>query len=460
MTTAAVCLLASLLPADGGLHLGMLLSCKAYGEAFNHGRKAQLTAACTPDFAAQWERVPTSVFAKLPKTGQGKLMGSLQTSNGGSVTVSTSQGIVTFIMLRTGGGWKVADIYKKNDDGSPLSLKGYLDATLTANEFMTKLKRVGGSSYHKNITPEFRAAFESWPQEEVDRIREFLPDPKPQGIPSVRLGDGAATVRCRLPGGGPNELVTFHLKDQGGWKIDDFSIQSRTTEIASFRDALGVLAASMSFGEFCRNHSKGKPECVAAPGPLRDALHYARTMKESPFPPVQKPLRFAIASDAMSAEMTYADRKVRICLSHDPHHRGRLDCVELRSGGAWASVADLILLKQRVSEIASFTRWLTGESEEAPASRAVVAAPSRSPDEPSSLMNAVASSGPSAAVETQPVVAQEPANAQHDVEPAASPGHYVAPQQKAKREPIRGASRRLSTAEMIRKTNIDSRRRR
>jgi hypothetical protein len=457
MTAIAVCLLASVAPTDSGLHFEMLISCKSYGEAFNSGRKNHLIAACTPEFAAQWERVPTHVFHKLPRTGSGKLMGSLQTSNGGSVTVSTKQGIVTFVLLRTTYGWKVADIYRKNDDGSPISLKGYLDATLTANEFMTKLKRVGGSAYHENLTPEFRAAFESWPQEEVDRIRDFLPDPKPHGIPVVRLGDGAAMVKCRLPNGGPNEIVTFYLKDQIGWKIDDFSIQSRTTQIPSFRDALGVLAASMSFGEFCRDPKKGKSEAVAAPGPLRDALDYAKTLEDSPFPPPQKPLLFAISEDAHSAEMTYADRKVRISLSSDPNYRGRLTNVELRSAGTWASVADLILLKKRVSEVASFSRWLTGSKPEAP-KEPVVFSPIRSPmEEPSVLVNAAGSSGPSVA-ETQPAIAQEVHGEANFAEQAGAV--YVAPLQRTKRDPIRGASRRLSSAEMIKKSKEENRRRR
>jgi len=456
---AALLVLASLVSADSGLHFGMLLSCKAYGDAFNGGRKSQLLATCTPEFAAQWERVPNWAFRQLPRTNGGKLMGSLRTSNGGSVTVSTSQGMVTFVLLETPTGWKVADIYKKNDDGSPLSLKGYLDATLTANEFMVKLKRVGGTTYHENLTPDFRNAFESWPQEQVDRVRDFLPDPKPNGIPSVRLGDGAATVRCRLPNGGPNEIVTFYLKDELGWKIDDFSIDSRSTNIPSFRAALGVLAASMSFGEFCRSPQDGRPESVSAPGALRDALDYAKTLKDSPFPKPQKPLYFAVADDGQIAEMTYADRKVRISLSDDVNYRGRLANVELRSAGTWTSVADLILLKKRVSEIASFSSWLTGSKNDAAKPKdAVVVAPRRSPVEESALVNAVASNGPSAPSDTQPAVAQEPANAENFAEQTGAV--YVAPLQKTKRDPIRGASRRLSSAEMIKKSREENRRRR
>lgn len=458
MTSAAVCLLASLIPADSGLNIEMLLSCKAYGEAFNSGRKNQLVAMCTPEFADQWERVPGWAFKQLPRTGSGKLMGSLQTHNGGSVTVSTKQGIVTFVLLKTGAGWKVADIYRKNDDGSPLSLKGYLDCTLTANEFMTKLKRVGGSTYHENLTPEFRTAFESWPQEEVDRIRDFLPDPKPNGIPIVRLGDGSAMVKCRLPNGGPNEIVTFYLKDQLGWKIDDFSIQSRSTDIPSFRDALGVLAGSMGFGEFCRDPSKGRPECVAAPGTLRDALVYAQTLKDSPFPAPQKPLRFAIAEDAQSAEMTYADRKVRISMSGDPNYRGRLTNVELRSAGTWTSVADLILLKKRVSEVASLSKWLISKPESAATKEVFALKPVRSPaEEPSVLVNAAATGGPSVQ-ETQPIAAQEVAGAENFAEQVGAV--YVAPMQRTKRDPIRGASRRLSSAEMIKKTKEENKKRR
>lgn len=459
MTTTTVLLLASLAPADSGLHFGMLLSCRDYGDAFNSGRKNQLVAACTPEFGEQWSRVPEFAFHLMPKAGGGKLMGSLRTNHGGSVTVSTKQGIVTFILVETTRGWKVADIYRKNDDGTPISLKGFLAATLSANEFMQRLKRLGGTTYHENVTPEFRAAFEKWPQEDVDRIREFLPDPKPNGIPIVRLGDGSATVRARLPNGLPNEFVTFHLKDQGGWKIDDFSIESRTTEIPSFREALPLLASSMAFGEFCRDPKKGVPESVAAPGVLLEALHYAKSLKESPFPPPQKPLRFAIADDGMSAEMTYADRKVRIKLHCDECHGCRLSDVELKSGGGWMSVASLLLVKKRVSDVASLGNWFNKAASGGkkpnplPTSSPLLA---RSPiEEPSVLVNASAQSGPSAS-EAQPAVAQE-ATVDHLETVGAV---YVAPMKKTRRDPIRGASRRLSSAEMIRATKEDSRRRR
>jgi hypothetical protein len=460
MTSTAVLLLAALAPADSGFHFGMLLSCKAYGEAFNSGRKDQLIARCTPEFGRQWERIPAHVFHLLPRTGGGKLVSSLRTHDGGSVTVSTKQGIVTFVLIETTNGWKVADIYRKNDDGSSLSLKGYLAATLSANEFMTKLKRHGGTTYHDIITPEFRAAFEAWPQEDVDRIRDFLPDPKPQGIPSVRLGDGAASVRCRLPNGLPNEVVTFHLKDRGGWKIDDFSIDSRTTDIPSFREALPILAASMSFGEFCRDPKKGNAASVAAPGTLRDALEYAQTMEMSPFPKPQKPLRFAIMDEGHSAEMTYADRKVRISLACDHCTGCRLSKVELKSGSSWTSVADLILLRKRVGEIASIGKWFGG-SKDAPAKPkdeiALAPVPRVPNEQPSVLVNAAAQEG-TAIPEAHAAVAKQSEGAELHAEPVSAV--YVSPLQKTKRDPIRGASRRLSSAEMIKKAKVDNRKRR
>ena len=73
------------------------------------------------------------------------------------------------------------------------------------------------------------------------------------------------------------------------------------------------------------------------------------------------------------------------------------------------------------------------------------------------LMNAGGTSGPSVA-ETQPAVAQEVLGEQGYAEQTGAV--YVAPLQRTKRDPIRGASRRLSTAEMIKKSKEENRRRR
>src|SRR5687768_2068842 len=98
-------LLALSLPARADLHLGMKLACKRYGDAYKAGNKRELMAESSPDFANLWNRVPQEIFAKLPRSGSGAVLSSQKTPAGGTVTVATNQGQVTFVLVGGGFSW-------------------------------------------------------------------------------------------------------------------------------------------------------------------------------------------------------------------------------------------------------------------------------------------------------------------------------------------------------------------
>jgi hypothetical protein len=148
------------------------------------------------------------------------------------------------------------------------------------------------------------------------------------------------------------------LVQRNGWKVDDFSLESRTTQIASFRRAIPMLVASTAFADFVRFPEKMDPARFTSPGSLRDALVYARELKPFPFPTAAKPVRYAVSDDGSSADSIYADRTVRLVLSPDLGQPGRLAGVQTQTGGAWADVAQLLLLKKNVEGLASVQGWM------------------------------------------------------------------------------------------------------
>ena len=52
-------------PAQAGLHLGMKLACKRYGDAWNSGSQSALWGATTGDFASVWNRMPADMYGFL-----------------------------------------------------------------------------------------------------------------------------------------------------------------------------------------------------------------------------------------------------------------------------------------------------------------------------------------------------------------------------------------------------------
>ena len=123
-------------PANAQLHLGMKLACKRYGDAFKSGRQAEVAAACTPAFGRCWTRLPADAFADLPRGGNAQLIATKKNGNTGFVTARTAQGVVTFVMEGQGFDWLVADIRRTDERGQTISVREFMEVTLTANEFI------------------------------------------------------------------------------------------------------------------------------------------------------------------------------------------------------------------------------------------------------------------------------------------------------------------------------------
>src|SRR5215207_5223396 len=90
--------------ADAGLHLGMKLACKRYGDAWAAGDRAALQSAVTEEFAAVWQRIPDSMFAKLPKSdsADSAVLSSQKSPTGATVSVQTQDDVIVFHLQGTG----------------------------------------------------------------------------------------------------------------------------------------------------------------------------------------------------------------------------------------------------------------------------------------------------------------------------------------------------------------------
>ena len=332
---------------DAGPHLGMKLACKRYSEAWNSASKGALHGVTTSEFARIWDRVPAEKFALLPRGGSGKVAGSRKGRGSGSVTVSTSQGMLTFVLVGKGFRWTVADIHKAGDDGRTVSVKNYLDASLTAGEFMEDLKYAGGTSFHDSISPEFRQAFVRLSSDDLERVRRFLPDVNKNVDPYVIMRGDSATVRVQVPGQGPNDYATFSLVRRGGWRVDDYSIDSREVSIASFREALPAIACVAAFGDFVAAPDQEDPCGFTSEGELREELLAARDVR--PFPIVTPPVResFVITDGGCCVEIRYPNKMVRMELSERDGGRA-LRKIETFAGDRWVDVAGVLSLGRKV----------------------------------------------------------------------------------------------------------------
>lgn len=415
--------------AQAGLHLGMKLACKRYGEAWNSGSRGALASVATPDFYHQWCRMPDESFARLPRGGRGKVLSSQKGCGSGGVTVATSSGVVTLALVGHGFHWQVCDIYKSGDDGRTVSLKSYLDATLTAREFLVDLKDVGGSSFDDSISPRMREAFAHLSADEIERVRKFLPDITKAPKPYVSLGTVEAIVQVQIPDGKPGDTLTFRLVEEGGWRVDDFAVDSHRTSIASFREALPIIASVSAFGSFVEDPIHVEPATFTTAGELRDALESTR--QESPFPLQAGGVRqrFVIHPDLSTVEITYPNRQVRIGVREESGRR-LIESVEIMLGSNWTSVATLLSARKSLRLFAgagSVERWVGARSE------AVSSTPASALASSSATETAPASPAPQAEAAVQagaaePVIeaalAQEPVGAAQAVESA----HHAQPE--------------------------------
>lgn len=337
-------------PIQAGINLGMKLACKRYGEAMNSGSQGAVASCCTGDFAAQWYRVPSDIFASIPRGGSGQVLSSSKSNGSGRVTVSTNQGVVTFLLVGGGFNWRVADIIKPGDDGVSVSVKNYLDASLTSGDFIRTLKRNGGTSFYSSITGNFQNSFQSLDGAELDRVRRFLPELGGNTKPFVQMRNDYAAIRFQIPGRAPGDVAIFHMRRQGRWLVDDYQIASGTTNIASMRSGIGVVAAVTGMNEFVKNPEGLDPREFTAPGELRDALLYAKSVR--PFPlPSNGERRFAqLLPDQKTFQVEFDGKTV---VFETCHHEGRVRLCKVTAitPEAKMNVAQVLLMRKSVADM-------------------------------------------------------------------------------------------------------------
>ncbi|MGL4463724.1 MAG: hypothetical protein ACRC1K_16340, partial [Planctomycetia bacterium] len=334
--------------------------CKRYGDAWQAKNQAELAKAVTPDFAAVWNRMPYQSFVKLPRAGGGSVTTSEKGAGRGAVVMATTNGPMTFELIGDGFDWRVDDIKVPGDDGHVTSLKNYLDVTLTIREMMTDLKKRGGSSFYDSVTASFKCAFERLSREEVDRIRDFLPDLVIKSKPQADFDGTRATVRIELPSAkGPDGIIIFTMVHTDCWRIDDYAIEMPGMHIGSFRKALPIIACITGLSEYAKAPERCDPAAFTCCGSLRESLQLARAMK--PFPLTMNPAArevFSIADDYRSVRVVCGGKEVRMKFK-DEGGRAMLASVESRTGDRWADVAHLIKLKSNIEGLAQGKKpWL------------------------------------------------------------------------------------------------------
>lgn len=338
------------LPALAAPHLGMKIAVRDYGDAWNSGSRSALMGSVTSDFGHQWSRMPPELFARLPRGGGGRVLSTSKGNGSGTVTVATSQGIMTFLVVGRGFRWTVADIYKAGDDGQTVSLKNYLDVSLTANEFINNLKYVGGTSFYPQSTEDFRSAFAAIDAQDLVRVRHFMPDTPKGPKPFVTIGGASASVRVDMPERGEGAYAVLYLRMENGWRVDDYVIDGPHAKVASFKKALPTMACLTAFREFVNDPVANDPTGFTAPGSLRQALVDARFDKPFPMTASGAPTLFKIVGDCRSAEIVYPDRTVRFDVVAEGG-RGRITSLKAKSGDNWSDVTQMLVARQRLKNL-------------------------------------------------------------------------------------------------------------
>jgi hypothetical protein len=342
-------LLASLVavqPASaGGLHLGMKLSAKKYGQAWNSGSQGAAMGRVTGDFASVLGRVPPDVWADMPRGGGGQVLGSSKGKGSGTLTVATSQGVVTLIMAGKGFNWRVADIIKAGDDGRPVSTKTYLDASLSAREFMIALRDQGAWGNPK-IEGGFQAAFMALSPDDQMRIRGRIPPIENSGKPHLTFNGGWATMIVNRHDGGQ---ITFQLANVAGWRVADYAVNSPNLSIPSFKSALPAIAAADAFERFTDDVNAADPNAFAG-GDLRATLNEVRAEGKFPVPKGAQPLRTEFSGDGRFVTITYPNRTIRLTVDH-AGGRGELVAVDGTVNGKWESVGGMLALRNKAKQM-------------------------------------------------------------------------------------------------------------
>lgn len=350
---AAVCLAPH---AHAAPHIGMKLACKRYGEAWNSGNKNALAGVTTGDFAAQFLRMPDDAFARMPRGGGGGVLSSSKGQGSGTVTVSTSQGVMTFLVVGRGFRWTVADIYKSGDDGGTVSLKNYLDATLTAGEFITRLKNTGGTAHLSSTTSSFRGEFAKLAPEQLEDLRSFLPEVNRNVKPFVQFHGDRATVRVAIPNREPGDTVTFEMRREGSWRVDDYRIESQTLWVPSFKRSMPMIASIAAMRRFLVTPTGVAPSRFTTEGPIRDALVAARAESPFPLPPATGRAVILLDDSGKVAQIQFPHRTVHLELG-PAEGPAKIDRMWVMTGDRWMEFAHLLAVRSQLRQ-SSFAKLL------------------------------------------------------------------------------------------------------
>ena len=351
VTVAAV--VGLVLPAAAGPNLGIKLACKHYGDAWNSGSRGALYGQVSGDFAHIFQRMPDHMFNAMPRGGSGQVISSSKGSGSGQVTVSTSQGVMTFILAGSGFNWTVVDIYKAGDDGQTVSLKSYLDASIVSYEFIRDFGgQKKGNAYLASSSSKFREAFGELNTDELTLVRDLIPEIGQAGKPHIAMNGSRATMSVKLP---HDRSARFQLVHEGSWKVDDYSITSPTMSIASFRNSLDSLVAVQRFRKFMTSPGSMDPVQFTAEGQLRDAMVRVHELGFLPMHQKPSPMRHcSIDQKGENVLIDLTDRHVRIAI--DKSGRGAVvSKVDVTMGKSrWADFAHLIALNERARKAMAY----------------------------------------------------------------------------------------------------------
>ena len=363
-------------PAAAQPHLGMKLACKRYADAWNSGSLKRLEAAVTEDFARQWRRVPKESFDLLPRGGAGSVLNTRRGSRQGTVRAMTADGPVTFELVGSGFDWLVDDLVRVGDDGRPVSTKEYMDVSLTAGEFIGRLKEQGGDAFHSSLTQDFRRAFAKLPADALDRIRAFLPDPAADARRSVVIRGRYATMKVRLPGGAADEIIRFDLRKERGWRVDDYRVQTRAVDIPSFKKALPGLAKLIEFNEFTTDPDPRAVRGLVVPGDLCEGLCHAALHTPERLESSGRRRRLTIGPKGLTVQADYSGRSMRIILCDE--RQCRIETIHVTLEDRWVPVGRLLRLQRQLADstalVGSLLQRLTAAAEPTDAEESMLTA--------------------------------------------------------------------------------------
>jgi hypothetical protein len=348
--------------AEAGLHLGMKLACKKYGDAWKAGDRNLLQAAVTDDFAAVWRRMPESMFSQLakPDAAEPVVLSSQKSPKGANVSVQTADGVIVFHLVGSGFQWLVSDLEVANAHGEPVSLKQTLEASLASRDFLLGLNDPNGRSWNGCLSHSMEAAIRSLSLEEWRLVQGQLPkiaEPTPGKKPLVRFFGRHAVLAVTMPTGGSSVQVS--LVNEGAWKVDDLELAGTSLRIPSFRKGMPALASVAKLGRFMKDPKSIDPARFVCHPKLREELSHLHSGNGDAGLGGQKMEHLRIAQDA-HVYVKYPNRWILVS-TQPVDGTVMVSDLQLHEGGSWQKAADLLALKRKVKDF-PLAQWLGGVS--------------------------------------------------------------------------------------------------